>query len=550
MLKLFNNSVSKKEKRLKPPPLNRRDFASQEEDDDEVELLRSILDSTEIPIFSKDINGIVRSWNKSAEETYGYKEEEIVGKSVSTLFPDSKKNELRTILSMVKNGKSLKDYETVRETKDGRLLDVLLTIVPIKKAGDVVGASVVQHDITQIEKTNENLERINKAHEESKQAMLNVMEDLEEAKDLLEQEKVKTEAMFTSIGEGLIGVDNDRKITIMNKAAENMLGRQLKDVIGHEITSLPLEDEEGNPIPTNKRPTYSALTTGKLVDSKYFFVRKDKTRFPIAINVTPVKLDGKVIGAIDIFRDITEERKIDKAKSEFVSVASHQLRTPLGIAKWYLEAIKEDGYFKDAPKKALDYIDEIYKSNERLISLVRDLLSVSRIDQGQVKDKPQNTDVAQLVDEVVKEVGIMAAKKKIKLNTILGLDSSLAAFIDPIKFHEVIENLVSNAIEYTPAGGTVKVYISKYDGQLVVSIKDTGIGISLADNKKLFTKFFRSEKGVSSYTDGSGLGLYVVKSYVEGWGGKISVDSAENKGSTFTVTIPIKLKEPKGASHK
>lgn len=381
--------------------------------------------------------------------------------------------------------------------------------------------------------------------EHSKQAMLNVMEDLELAKTLLEQEKAKDEATLASISDGLVAVDQNRKVTIINRAAEDLLGWKASEVIGSEITALPLEDEEGNVIPLEKRPTTLAFEGNVTAYLESFFVKKDKTKIPVAITATPVKLGGKTIGLVEIIRNVTQEKEIDKAKSEFVSLASHQLRTPLGIIKWYLEAMGSEDYFIKAPETIKKYYDEIYTSNERVLSLVRDLLSVSRIDQRKIKDTPKLIDVIQAVKEVTEQMKIVARKKEVILNLTLPDKKIPLLMLDQLRFHEVLQNLINNAIEYSNVSGKVEISVKKDTDNLIISVQDTGIGISVPDQKKLFTKFFRSEKATGHNPEGSGLGLYVVKAYVEGWGGHIKVESVEGSGSAFTVSLPIKGGESK-----
>lgn len=384
------------------------------------------------------------------------------------------------------------------------------------------------------------LESLGVSQGNAQKAMLNVMEDLEEAKELIEIEKVKDDAMLASIGEGLIAVDNEGQVMIMNRVAEDLLGYSIRDLKGKKLTNLILEDEAGNLIPLGKRPTTIALSSGKITKVAYFFVRKDKTRFPIAITATPIKLDGKAIGLVEIIRDVTHELEIDRAKSEFVSLASHQLRTPLGIMKWYLEALAAEAYFKAAPRAVHDYFDEISRSTERVLALVRDLLSVSRIDQGKVKNVAKQVDLTAVVGAIVKQMQIVAQQKKIKLNLKMESKDPIVIKLDTTRFHEVVENLIGNAVEYTSEKGSVEVRVTKERDSVAITVTDTGIGISAQDQKKLFTKFFRAENAVARNAEGSGLGLYVVKSYVEGWGGKISVKSVLGKGSTFAITLPIK----------
>lgn len=388
-----------------------------------------------------------------------------------------------------------------------------------------------------------NLEQISTL-KETKRAMLNIMEDLEIAKNMLALEKAKDEAMLASIGEGLIAVDTDRKVIMMNKVAECVLGWPIKDLMGSVLTEIPLVDDAGNLIPLDKRPTTIALATGELTKVNYYIVKKDKTKLPISITATPIKLENKTIGLIEIIRDVSRELEIDRAKSEFVSLASHQLRTPLGIIKWYLEALENDECYKNASAEIRKYIEEISTSNERVLSLVRNLLSVSRIDQGNVKDEPQSVDVTSVVKEVIDQMQIVALKKHIAIHCKFPEHSLPTINIDVLRFHEVIENLINNAIGYTAPYGTVDVFVDKVDTNLLISIKDTGIGLSNYDMQHLFTKFYRGEHAIGYNPEGTGLGLYVAKSYVEGWGGKILVESIETKGATFTITLPI-LKQEK-----
>ena len=370
-------------------------------------------------------------------------------------------------------------------------------------------------------------------------------------KELIQQGKVageakaKDAAILASIGDGLVAVDKEGKILMVNNAFENLVGWKGKEVLGKLLVEVvPREDEAGNIVQFKERvltkilSTTTTTTTSAITD--WYYIRKDKTRFLAASIITPFIVEGKIIGAVEVFRDITKEKEVDKAKTEFVSLASHQLRTPLGIIKWYLEAWKNEDYFKKSPQVIRSYFDEVYKSNERVLSLVRDLLSVSRIDQGRVKDTPKPVNILEIITETVMEMQILAKSKKVTLHLELKVQKLPSIYIDPLRFYEVIENLVANAIEYTQALGKVEVTVYKNDDTVIVRIQDTGMGIPVGDKSKLFDKFFRSQEAAKNNPEGSGLGLYVVKSYVEEWGGKISAESVEGKGSTFSILLPIK----------
>ncbi len=394
-------------------------------------------------------------------------------------------------------------------------------------------------------------DRLSKLEKESKKALVRVMRDMEVILNEVEQDKAKDEAVITNISEGLIAIDDHGKVMIVSKVAEDLLGWKHNEMIGKKFTGLNLEDEERNFLPPDRRPISLAMTTGEIIRGTYFFVGKDKTRFPMALTTTPIRLKGEVVGFIVMIRDISKETEVINAKSEFVSLASHQLRTPLGLIKWYLEAMKHEACFGQAPMITRRYINEVYKNNERVLSLVRDLLSVSRIDQGRIKNQPKPVDVTVVVGDVVKQLQVLTRKKKVALRLVI-LSSKIPKIkIDILRLRETIENLIVNAIEYSKALKSVTVSVKRRGGAILISVRDAGIGITKEDQKKIFNKFFRSEKAVQFNPEGTGLGLYVVKSYVEGWGGKVSVASTEGKGSIFTISLPIKKrKRQKGGEVK
>ena len=364
----------------------------------------------------------------------------------------------------------------------------------------------------------------------------------------LEEVKAKDEAILTSIGDAVMACDKDGRVMLFNSAASALTGFSIKEVIGqHYRLSLNFakegEEKSGNDFIAETIKTGQ----GKKMENHIILITKDGRKVPVADSAAPIKnAQGEIIGCVLVFRDMTKDREIDKAKTEFVSLASHQLRTPLGIMKWYLEVLQKEDYLQKAPQQTKEYFDEVFKNNERVLSLVRDLLSVSRIEQGRVKNAPKQVNILEIVTDTVTQMQILAKSKKVTLHLTLKAQKLPSMYLDPLRFHEVIENLVTNAIEYTQALGKVEVTVDEHNDTVTVSIQDTGMGISAEDKSKLFDKFFRSQEAVTSNPEGSGLGLYVVKSYVEQWGGKISVESVEGKGSTFTVSLPIAGNNEKG----
>jgi len=381
------------------------------------------------------------------------------------------------------------------------------------------------------------------------------VKELESLNKEMDTARAKERAILLSMGDGLFATDEKGNIIFINKKAEKLLGIQSEKVMGKAFSEIvQKEDEKGIPIPPEKRPINVALETGTVpvtptVTAPYYYVRKNKTRFPVAITVTPIMLEKKIIGAIEVFRDITQEKATDRAKSEFISVASHQLKTPATAIKLLSERLL-GGKMGKFTKKQQEYFEDIRSSNERMIELVNALLRVSRLELGAYVIRVQEKDPCAIVDDILTESKYMIAKKRLKLKLVSQKNHPMLS-LDEHMFRMVINNLVTNAVNYTKEGGEIRVNckVAKKGEVLgkklldkdyfVVTVADTGYGIPLAAQGKIFTKFFRADNARAKHTDGTGLGLYIVKSTLGYSGGQIWFTSRENKGSIFYVAIPM-----------
>lgn len=385
-----------------------------------------------------------------------------------------------------------------------------------------------------------------------KQAMMNLLEDIDEEKRELAIEKTKDETILASIGDGLVVTDEKRRISIVNSAAVKMLGLSEEKMIGQlwpEVLGKDCcADADLKVVPIESMPVFQATKDGKTVyNNKINLINASKKYFPVAITASPIfDINKTIIGSVVVFRDITQEREVDKAKSEFVSLASHQLRTPLSTISWYSEMLLAGDVGK-LTKDQVEYINEIYAGNKRMIDLVNALLNVSRIDLGTFIVEPEELSLTELANSVIKEQMPQANEKKHSIKT--NFDKNLPLFNgDPRLLRIIFQNLLSNAIKYTPEKGKIEVGVEKKKGKILIYIKDNGLGIPKNQQSKIFQKLFRADNVKVTDTQGTGLGLYLVKSIVEHSGGKIWFTSKLNSGTVFNVELPASgMKAKKGS---
>lgn len=360
----------------------------------------------------------------------------------------------------------------------------------------------------------------------------------------LEEERARTKAMLENIGDGVIGLKDMGEITYINGQVEKLLGFRQDELLGKLITkAIRMVNTKGEEIPINERPVHESLFNKKKVtDSKHSYLKKDGEVLPVSITATPITVGGFVMGGVVVFRDITKEREIDRMKTEFLSLASHQLRTPLSATKWFVELILDDCDNLTGEQKEM--MQSVFQSNERMIQLVNSLLNITRIESGRIIIEPKMTNLTELVNSVVEEIQPKLNKKSHHLAININLDVPEIS-IDPKLIRHVYLNLLTNAVKYTRDSGEIKVAISKTGEEIISEISDNGYGIPDSQQKRIFQKFFRADNVIKVETDGSGLGLYLAKSIVEASNGRMWFESKEGEGTTFWFSLPVAGTPPK-----
>jgi len=369
-------------------------------------------------------------------------------------------------------------------------------------------------------------------------ALLNMLKNVEKEKKKADAEKEKTMALISSFSTPVVFLDNENKLALFNPSAREILGVNDKDldkkvspddnfslnnftgIIHNKFSVEKISDEQNN---TQLEEATFRLSN----EAKVFKV----------VTVKVEETDKEFFGTMKIFYDTTREKAMDRIKSEFISVAAHQLRTPLSAIKWVIKMIL-DGDAGKLNVEQQELLGKGYASNERIIRLVNDLLNVSRIEEGKFGFEFKKTDFQEVLDAAIGSVeGLI--KKNHQEFTIKKPDNLPKVYLDKERMIMVLQNLLSNAIKYTPDYSRVEVIIQVDKQNLHVKIKDQGVGIPKADQPKLFTKFFRAANAVKLETEGTGLGLFMVKNIINKHNGQISLKSEEGKGTEVSFFIPI-----------
>jgi PAS domain S-box-containing protein len=370
--------------------------------------------------------------------------------------------------------------------------------------------------------------------------------EIKEQKQRVDERRARDEALLSSIGEGMLATDKSGVIIMVNDAAVMLLHYDKPELIG-QLVGKVIPDTTSGPgghgLPFTDRLQRSVLQKGeKLVFSSVnadnvIFLRKDNSTVPVFVTATPVVSAGAPIGSVLIFRDATTDREIDRMKTEFISLASHQLRTPLSAIRWFAEMLLngDAGKLSDEQK---DFTQNIADSTVRMIDLVNALLNTSRMESGRIIIDPKPTDLTELVQEIISDLTAKTEEKQQTLTVSVHKDLQKIN-LDPNLISQVYMNFLTNAIKYTPKGGEISVIVSRKHDVVISQISDNGLGIPKAQQERVFQKFFRAENIAKVETDGTGLGLYLVKAIIESSGGKVWFESEEGKGTTFWFTIPL-----------
>lgn len=359
----------------------------------------------------------------------------------------------------------------------------------------------------------------------------------------LDRESNKSEIITNAIADGMILIDSEGVVQIINPAARRIIGWGEEDATGLDYRSvLKIIDSSNNVVEGPLDPIQQCLSTHQSVLTDKLGIRTVSGKQLLAsIMASPISDSGS--GTVVVFRDITAQRAEEREQAEFISTASHEMRTPVAAIEGYL-GLALNPQTATIDDKARTYLVKAQESAKHLGRLFQDLLDISRIEDGRLKNNPSMIDIPSYVRDLLGDFTSQFTEKG--LNVVYGPDAHasgqtvaplLYSNADPDHLHETLSNLITNAIKYTKEG-TVTVDVNADDDHVYISVKDTGIGIPAEDLPHLFQKFYRVDNSDTREIGGTGLGLYLARRLSEAMGGHLNVQSTYGEGSTFTVDLP------------
>ena len=502
-----------------------RDITERKRAEEEANRMATVVRDSNDAITIQDFQGRITAWNRGAELMYGYNEEEALLANIDRLTAPGKVEEQRNFISRLIAGEAITSFETQRVTKDGRVLDVWMTVTKLADdAGKPIGIASTERDITERKR----------------------------AEEALRDSEARYRVLFEASADGILIADIEtHQFKQANPALCRMLG-----YAEDELKTMGVADVHPKDALQRVLAEFEAQARGdKTLALDIPCLRKDGTVVYTDVSAADITVDGRACSE-GVFRDITERRKgeelriakeeaeaANRAKSAFLAKMSHELRTPLNAIIGFSEVLLER-YYGELNEKQAEYAKDVLESGKHLLSLINDILDLSKIEAGRTELELSSFNLGELLNSASTLVGEKCRVHRISLT--VRIDDSLSALevtADERRIKQVVFNLLSNAAKFTPDGGAITVEGRRVGEEAVISVADTGIGIAPADQERVFEAFSQLNGGKKLKAAGTGLGLSISKEIVLMHGGRIWVESeGEGKGSRFSFVIPLHAK--------
>jgi len=489
-----------------------RDVTQRKRDEMAARRLAAIIESSDDAIVGKDLNGAITSWNQGAERIFGYTADEMIGQSILLLIPPEHAGEEETILARLRRGERIEHYETVRVTKDGRRIDVSLSIAPLRDSnGALVGASKISRDITA-----------------RKRAELALRE---------------SEHRFASFMQSLPGLawikDTMGRYVFVNEAAQRPFGMSRVRLYGKTDDEIFPPDIAAQFKENDQR----ALNSGRGIEVVEMLEHEDGMHYSIVSKFPIPDAGGKAANVGGVAIDITERmraeealRQADRRKDEFLATLAHELRNPLAPVCNAVQILRTANGDEEAARSAIEMIE---RQSSQMVRLIDDLLDVSRISRGKITLRMEQVELTEVVHQAIDAARPLFA----------GMDQELTVEISPepiyvsgdsIRLSQVVGNLLNNASKFTPKGGRIRIRVERQGAEATVRVRDSGIGIAADQLPAIFEMFSQVDTSLERSREGLGIGLSLVKTLIEMHGGAVEAQSqGKGRGSEFTVHLPV-----------
>ena len=518
--------------------------------------LATIVASSHDAIIGKTLDGVITSWNGGAERIFGYSAQEACGRPLAQLLmPGCDVEEERQILQRIRGGEVISSHETRRRRKDGTLVDVSVTISPIRAAsGKVIGAAKTVRDISAQKASAAQILELNRSLERQ------VIERTAQIRDLAAQQQ----AILDNAAYAIIASDISGRVTVFNPAAQRLLGHAADEVIGQvtpmifhnpaEVAARAAEfaRELGQPLAPGFDVLVAKALRGLPNEHEWTFLCKDGARVPVLLSVTALKHEnGTLIGYLGMAADLSERRAArhalevrtseaeaaNRAKSDFLANMSHEIRTPMNAVLGMLKLLRQS----PLQARQADHANKAEQAARALLGLLNNILDFSRVEAGKLGLEAHAFKLDRLLAETAVILAANLGHKRIEL--LYDLEAGLPAWIiaDPLRLQQVLINLTGNAIKFTDSGEVV-LSCRRASGpeeplRLAFFVRDSGIGIAADQCERIFEGFSQAEASTARRYGGSGLGLAISQRLVQLMGGELRVDSRPGAGSTFSFDI-------------
>jgi PAS domain S-box-containing protein len=532
-------------------------------------LLASIVDSSNDAIITKDLDGIVTSWNAAAERLFGYAAQEIVGRPIRLIIPAERQREEDDILAKLRHGERIDHFETIRVAKDGRRLNISLTISPLRdERGKIIGASKIARDVTEARAAEAERLRLLEENVMVTEALNNVgtivASDLDREKVVQAVTDAATELTTAEFGAFFYNVVND--------AGESYMLYTISGVPREAFSKFPMPRNTEVFEPTfqgrgvvrsaditqdpryGHNPPHHGMPAGHLPVRSYlavpvksragdvigglFFGHSEVGRFTHHHERLALGVGAWASVAFENARMFGMVQESSRLKDEFLASLSHELRTPLNAVLGYARMLRTGMVSADKQHKAIETIE---RNATSLTQIVEDILDISRIISGKIRLNVQSVDFPQIVQNAIDAVTPAADARGVRLEAVLDPQANPISG-DPERLQQVFWNLLTNAVKFTSRGGRVQVRLERINSHIEVSVADTGIGISPEFLPHVFERFRQADASTSRERGGLGLGLSIARQLVEMHGGTIQAFSGGvGKGATFAVTLPLMI---------